>query len=130
MFLLNNRKITIDTQITVNGVTYPNLRDPMLRGMLGVEEVPDPVRPTPEENYYITENEDGSLNITEKSPEQIKEQENAKVLAQIDSTERNSMFPRVLREFLLEQPGAAQKPWFAKVKAVDDEVAAMRGKLK
>lgn len=81
MYLLNNRKINIDTQQTIDGVTYPNLRDPSIRESLGVVEVPDPVWPEPADEYYVTENEDGSLNITRKSDEQIAQQNQAKTNA-------------------------------------------------
>ena len=42
MFLLNGNPISIDNEITINGVRYPHLRDPALRAQLGVTEVPDP----------------------------------------------------------------------------------------
>ena len=70
MFILNNRKVSIDTPVTHNGVTYPNLRDPVTRDKLGVTEVPDPVYPDPD-LFYWTENEDGTLAITPKSEEQV-----------------------------------------------------------
>jgi hypothetical protein len=78
MFLLNNRKINIDAQLTVNDTTYPNLRDPALREALGVTEVPDPVYPDPE-LFYWTENEDGTLTVTPKSDEQIAQQNQSKL---------------------------------------------------
>lgn len=84
MYLLNNRKINIDTQQTINGVTYPNLRDPAIRAQLGVVEVPDPVYPDPD-LYYWTENENGSLNITAKSPEQVLAIKNGKFLAAVQA---------------------------------------------
>ena len=73
MFILNNRKISIDAPVTHNGVTYPNLRDPLTRAFIGVVEKPDPVYPDPE-LFYWTENEDGSLTVTPKSDEQIAQQ--------------------------------------------------------
>ena len=42
MFLLNGNPISIDNEITIDGVRYPNLRDPALRKQLGVTESPDP----------------------------------------------------------------------------------------
>ena len=86
MYLLNNKRINIDAPFTdSNGTTYLNLRDPSLRATLGVAEVPDPVRPTPEEEFYITENEDGSLNVTPKSAEQIAAIHYAKAKVQRES---------------------------------------------
>jgi hypothetical protein len=42
MFQLNGNPISIDSEVTVNGVRYPHLRDPALREQLGVVEVADP----------------------------------------------------------------------------------------
>lgn len=42
MFQLNGSPISIDNEITINGVRYPHLRDPAIRAELGVVEVPDP----------------------------------------------------------------------------------------
>jgi hypothetical protein len=42
MFQLNGNSISIDSEVTVNGVRYPHLRDPALREQLGVTEVADP----------------------------------------------------------------------------------------
>ncbi len=42
MFTLNGTPISIDNEYTTNeGVTYPNLRDPSVRELLGVIEVQD-----------------------------------------------------------------------------------------
>lgn len=42
MFTLNNQPIDIYNPITIEGVTYPHLRDAQLRAELGVVEAPDP----------------------------------------------------------------------------------------
>jgi hypothetical protein len=42
MFQLNGSPISIDNEITINGVRYPHLRDPALREQLGIVEVADP----------------------------------------------------------------------------------------
>lgn len=74
MFLLNGKKINIDAPFTTSeGVTYPHLRDSDIRNLMGVIEQPDPVWPDPAEEYLVTENEDGTLNIVPKSPEQVAE---------------------------------------------------------
>ncbi len=44
-FLLNGNPVNIDSEITINSIRYPHLRDPALREQLGVTEVADP------ENY-------------------------------------------------------------------------------
>jgi hypothetical protein len=45
MFMLDNKIVSIDSEVTVNGVRYPHLREPALREQLGIVEVADP------ENY-------------------------------------------------------------------------------
>jgi len=42
MFQLNGNPISIDSEVTINSVRYPHLRDPALREQLGVTEVADP----------------------------------------------------------------------------------------
>jgi len=42
MFQLNGNLISIDSEVTINSVRYPHLRDPALREQLGVTEVADP----------------------------------------------------------------------------------------
>jgi len=42
MFQLNGNPISIDSEVTINGVRYPHLREPALREQLGVVEVADP----------------------------------------------------------------------------------------
>ena len=44
MFQLNGNPISIDSEVTINGVRYPHLRDPALREQLGIVEVADPER--------------------------------------------------------------------------------------
>jgi hypothetical protein len=45
MFQLNGNPVNIDSEITINSIRYPHLRDPALREQLGIVEVADP------ENY-------------------------------------------------------------------------------
>jgi len=42
MFQLNGNPISIDSEVTINSVRYPHLRDQALREQLGVTEVADP----------------------------------------------------------------------------------------
>ena len=42
MFQVNCNPISIDSEVTVNGVRYPHLREPALREQLGIVEVADP----------------------------------------------------------------------------------------
>ena len=90
MFVHQNRKVSFDALIEVQGIHY-SVANPADREAIGVTEQPDPVWPTPAENYYVTENEDGSLNIVEKSAEQLAQQALAKeaqaAQAYLDSTD-------------------------------------------
>jgi hypothetical protein len=61
--------------------------------------------------------------------DEVKAEKNRPTVKKIAAAESSALMPRAMREFMLEQPGAANKPWFAKVKALDDEVAALRSKL-
>jgi len=71
MFLYNGKKHNIDSPITLeNGTFFSNIRDPKVRELAGIVEVPDPIYPDPE-LYYWSEKEDGSLDITPKSEEQL-----------------------------------------------------------
>ena len=78
MFQYQGKKINIDQQLTVGDTTYPSLRDPAVREMLGITEVPDPIYPDPD-LFYWSQNEDGTLNITPKSDEQIAQQTQSKL---------------------------------------------------
>lgn len=64
------------------------------------------------------------------TPVETDEQFNAKVNSQIAALERKELLPRSVREFLLEQPGAQVKGGYAKVKALDDGIAALKATLR
>lgn len=73
MYLLNGKKIKMHLAFTgPDGTFYPPywFNDAEKRNLAGVIEVPDPVYPDPE-LYTFVENEDGSLTITERTPEDI-----------------------------------------------------------
>lgn len=79
----------------------------------------------------------GSVQIPEdeaddlrRPPPETDEQFNAKVIAQIKASEQAELLPRSVREFLLEQPGAQVKGWYAKVKQLDDSIVALKATLK
>ncbi len=57
------------------------------------------------------------------------EEINTGIWNRINKIEKDSLFSRQLREFMLEQPGASAKPWYAKVKQVDDDIAALKAQL-
>lgn len=68
MFLRNGKKFSIDVAVTIGDVSFPvgYFRDPEARAAHGITEVPDPVWPTPADEYFVTENEDGTLNAVRK----------------------------------------------------------------
>ena len=71
MYLLNGKKINIDAPYTdEDGRGIVNFRDPVERQRYGVVEVADPVYPD-SDLFFWTENEDGSLNVTPKTQEQV-----------------------------------------------------------
>jgi hypothetical protein len=91
-FLLNGNPVNIDSEITINSVRYPHLRDPALREQLGVTEVADPDRW--DERFYWGVGNPKLLNDREESDEQGNPMY-VKVLgvvngqpAMVDSTER------------------------------------------
>lgn len=68
IYRLNGKKIELNAQHTIDGVTYPNLRDNWQS--LGVEEVQVEDYPEPQ-LYTWTENADGTLNVTAIPQEEI-----------------------------------------------------------
>jgi len=41
-YIFNGNPVNIDSEITINSIRYPHLRDPVLREQLGIVEVADP----------------------------------------------------------------------------------------
>lgn len=128
MYLLNGKKVNIDAPIVVDGVTFYNLRSKGIRDKLGIVEVPDPTYPDPKK-FVWTENPDGSLNVSSKPADLVKEETNSEILGQINSLEKEAILSRVVREYMLGLPAASQQPWYAKVKALDDQIVALRARL-
>ena len=67
-FLLNGNPISIDSEITINSIRYPHLRDPALREQLGVVEVAD--APDYDQRFYWGVGNPKLLNDREESDEQ------------------------------------------------------------
>jgi hypothetical protein len=124
------RKVNIYAPFTApDGAHGINLTTPENRERYGITEIPDPAPPADysDKLYYRNEQEDAPYVVfTRKSQEQVDAQVYAEGMAQIKSIEQDELLPRTLREFLLEQPGAAAKPWFAKIKALDDKIATLK----
>lgn len=74
MFLLNGTRINIEQQLTIDDIQYPPgyFRNPEARAAAGIVEVPDPVRPD-ERYHFITEAGDGSLTVTPKPIDGVRE---------------------------------------------------------
>jgi hypothetical protein len=64
------------------------------------------------------------------APVETVEHINIRILQQIDTLERKEQLPRPLREMLLARRLAPTMGWYARVKAVDDAVAALRATLR
>jgi len=132
MFTRNQKRFNIYAPAEIDEVRYANFLDPYLRLAMGIVEVADPVPPADysEDTYFRTEQDDAPYVVyTRKSDEQINQAKRARILAQVSALEQSALMARPVREILLGQPGANQQPWFARVKAVDDEVAALRAAL-
>jgi hypothetical protein len=92
MFQLNGNPISIDSEVTINSVRYPHLRDPALREQLGIVEVAD--APAYDQRFFWSPDNPKLLN----DREEVDEDGNpmyVKVLgevngepAMVDSTER------------------------------------------
>lgn len=75
------KRISIDAQITIEGVTYANLRDPAIREIAQVTEIADPVREN-EQYYFVNEIDVEPYVInTPKSVEQVKQLKMAEISA-------------------------------------------------
>lgn len=86
---------------------------------------PDPANS--DYQQYLTWLAEG--NTPEPADPPTKDEINTGIWAQIRNKELTELMPRTLREFLMEQHGANQKPWFSKVKQLDDEVTALKATL-
>ena len=132
MFTRNQKRFNIHAPAEIDDVRYANFRDPLLREQLGIVEIPDPQPPEDysEDAYFRTEQDDAPYVVfTRKSDEQISQAKRARILAQVAALEQNALMARQVREIMLSMPGAEQQPWFARVKTLNDEVAALRAAL-
>ena len=68
MFQLNGNPVNIDSEITINSIRYPHLRDPALREQLGVTEVADPEQY--DQRFYWSPTLPKLLNDREESDEE------------------------------------------------------------
>ena len=74
MFIYKERRVAFDAKIEVDGVFY-SINNPSDREAIGVQEIADPIRPTPESDYYIQEiDTEPYLSVVKKSDEQLQQQ--------------------------------------------------------
>lgn len=129
-YIQENVSFTIgDTQYPSNWLDYASPED---KSALGLVEVITVGTRASERTNYVSEELVGAerriINVP-KPIEQIAALDKSDASAEIRRLEQDALMPRALREFLLDQPGASQKPWFAKVKTLDDQVTDLRLKL-
>lgn len=117
MFLYKEKRVAFDAKIEVDGVFY-SVNNASDREAIGIIEVSDPVRPTPESDYYIQEIDEAPyLSVVKKSDEQIAEQEAAK-----RSQQRAVLFAAADILFMKEQRGEVEAgSWLAECKRIREE---------
>ena len=75
MFIIDGRPLPLDTQFTVDGITYPpnwlRLASPEDRARIGITEVPDYPRPD-DRFYWVTQNADFTWNAIPKDLDILK----------------------------------------------------------
>lgn len=75
MFILDGKPLPLDTQFTVDGITYPpnwlRLASPEDRARIGITEVPDYPRPD-DRFYWVTQNADFTWNAIPKDLDGLK----------------------------------------------------------
>jgi hypothetical protein len=131
LYRRNGQRISLDAWNFIDDTNYPP-------GSLKVGDhdiVEAQVEDYPDsEKFTWTENLDGTLNVTPIPQDQIDAIQNERIQQQIDAEERNTMLPRVVREFMLGAMSALtpkgtdpmQLPAYAKLKALDDKIAGLR----
>lgn len=146
MFIKDNKRINIYApHESANGTRYGNLTDPAVRAAVGVVEMPDPQPPEDysEDTYYRNEQDEAPYVVfTRKSDEQIAQARAAKIQAQIDSMERESLVARPVREYMLLDMEAKalaagytleqlreQQHGYRRVKEFDEQIQALRAQL-
>lgn len=122
-------------RFTFNDTNYPDAQaTPEKFAELGFTEVTRiDVPPEDVENYYRTETRTGAVvtaQYTRKSDEQIKQQNNAKITAQIVAIETRELLNRRTRKGLLKTlDPVADKFEYDAVKTIDDEITSLRKQL-
>jgi hypothetical protein len=142
-----------DQYIGVDGTTYPwNFPKSEIPGLFAVMLAPSPDKVINEvHGFHITEDHVQQWDFSPLTEEQIKEGAEIQIQSQIDELERNAMENRGSRELHLREmereaaaeaaaastPDApvtadqvlAQVPYYVKLKALDDQISALRAQL-
>lgn len=108
------------------------LDTPEIRAEVGVIEIAEPAAPEDynDKLYYRQEIDVAPYVIyTRKSQQQIDAANYEEGMAKIRAIEQAELLPRPLREFLLEQPDAAQKPWFSKINKLHLDIETLKASL-
>ena len=66
-YIFNGNPVNIDSEITINSIRYPHLRDPALRESLGITEAPEPE--SYDQRFYWGVGNPKQLNDEEVTPE-------------------------------------------------------------
>lgn len=86
MFIRNGQRFDVYGAYVIDGESFGAgaFLDPAIRDRMGVTIIPDPVRPD-DRFYYITENEDGTLNVMAKPLDQVLPSINSQIKAHRDN---------------------------------------------
>lgn len=129
----SNTYIREGIPFVINEVQYPanwlNLSTPEDKSSLGIEDIVTVGTREDTRYYYVTEELVGSeLRITNirKSEELIAQMEVSIKNQEIDRLERETLLPRVLREYLLSNINDPTDIIYTKVKALDDKIKELR----
>lgn len=123
MFIKDGKRFNIYAAVTTEDTQYPAgfFRDPQARAEFGIEEIPDPLR-MPDETHFNQELDEAPYLVSTPKPQDMVDQhENYKLVARIEEIESRQM--RALREAILSGD-------VSKLKKIDDDIAALRVKLK
>lgn len=97
---------------------------------IAINDMPDDYSEDTHGQYPNYETTTGPYYTYPRKPqEQIDAANYHRGIAKIKALEAAELMPRTLREFLLEQPGAAQRPWFKKINDLHTEIEAIKATL-
>lgn len=141
----SNTYIQLDVGFTVNGITYPDswLRNASMEARLaiGLEEVITNGVREDERYYFVSEVVNGAVKTIVNTPkpiEMINQMKQEQILNQIDQLEKESMLPRITREFLLQLfadkssstgLNLVETKKYQKLQELENQISALRSQL-